>query len=236
MAFTGFSRATGAFLADLADNNDRLWFAENRERYDRDLLGPERAFVDAVGSAFAGIDQRVHADPAVNRSIFRINRDTRFSRDKSPYKTYADLWFWIGDDRKTAPAGYFVRIVSGAVWVGGGVHKLTDEQIRRYRIAVSDGLHGAWLEQILADLGAAGYEIGDATLKRVPSGFSAQQPRADLLRYTSVHAIVEESPPPAEFESEEFVDWCMERFAQTKPLVDWLAENLSGTDPPDMRL
>ena len=83
----------------------------------------------------------MHADSAVNKSIFRINRDTRFSKDKSPYKTYADMWFWIGDDRKGS-AGYFIRLVPDAVWVGGGAHWLSDPQLARYRAAVVDDTFG----------------------------------------------------------------------------------------------
>ena len=75
-----------------------------QRRYERVLLDRQRAFVDAVGAAFEGVDPRVQCVPAVNRSIFRINRDTRFSRDKSPYKTYTDLFFWVGETASPLPA------------------------------------------------------------------------------------------------------------------------------------
>ena len=234
MAFDGFPRGALTFLGDLAKHNDRTWFAENRARYDNDLLGPERAFIDTLGDAFASYDPRVHADSAVNKSIFRINRDTRFSKDKSPYKTYADMWFWIGDDRKGS-AGYFIRLVPDAVWVGGGAHWLSDPQLARYRAAVVDDSSGPVIERLLGDLGDQGYALGEQTLKRAPSGFSAQHPRADLLRYTAVHAIDETSPPPAEMQSAEFVGWCMERFARVRPLVDWLAETIGPAGPPKGR-
>jgi uncharacterized protein (TIGR02453 family) len=223
MAFTGFSADTLGFLADLAEHNDRAWFAENRGRYDSSLLEPQREFVDAIGSAFAEVDPRVRAVPSVDRSIYRINRDIRFSKNKSPYKAYADLWFWVGDDRKYS-AGYFLRMQPGEVWIGGGMHQLTDAQLAAFRSAVIDGVRGAALERILSGLTAEGFEVGESTLKRVPSGFSAQAPRAELLRYTWIHAIRKVSPPPPEFESEQFVAWCMDRFGQVKPLVDWLAE------------
>jgi len=235
MPFSGFSADSLRFLGELADHNDRVWFAENRERYERELLDRERDFVDAVGASFAALDQRVQAVPAVDRSIFRINRDTRFSRDKSPYKTHADLWFWIGDDRKSAP-GYFLRLVPGSVMIGGGAHQMTPGQIARFRLAVDDGIHGPWLERVLEDLRAEGFEIDDPSRKTVPRGFSAQHPRAELLKHIDLHAIRHFSPPPAEFTRPEFVDWSMERFARVKPLVDWLAEQLGGVSPPDMRL
>lgn len=225
MGFEGFSAGTLAFLTDLATHNDRAWFAENRARYESELLDRQKAFVDAVGAAFADIDPRVQCVPAVNRSIFRINRDLRFSRDKSPYKTHSDVFFWIGDDRRSAP-GYFLRIIPEGLWVGCGAHSLAPEQLARLRGAIVAAASGGELERILRELQAAAYEIGESTLARVPAGFSADSPRADLLRYTVMHAIAKVSPVPAEFESAAFVGWCLERFVQVKPLVDWLAEHV----------
>jgi uncharacterized protein (TIGR02453 family) len=223
--FEGFSAGTLGFLADLAEHNDRTWFAENRERYESELLGRQRAFLGAIGERFAGIDPRVRCEPTVDRSIYRINRDTRFTRDKSPYKTYADLWFWIGADRKCSP-GYFVRIVPSEVWIGGGMHLMSDEQLAAYRTAVGDASRGAELDRVLTAVRTAGYEVGDETRKRMPPGFSADHPRAALLRHTRLHALRRVGPPPAELFEEAFVDWCLERFAPVSGLVDWLASEL----------
>ena len=225
MEFSGFGPGTTTFLADIATRQDRAWFAENRARYEREVLDKERAFVDAVGTAFASVDGRVQAVPAVDRSIFRIFRDVRFSRDKSPYKTHADMRFWVGDDFKRGPS-YYVRIVADGVVVGGGAHQLQPDQITRLRSAIVASASGEGLERILGELGSAGYEVGEATLARVPSGFSADSPRAELLRYTMVHALRRVSPEPPEFASAAFVGWCMEQFVAVKPLVDWLAETI----------
>ncbi|NTU71419.1 MAG: DUF2461 domain-containing protein [Coriobacteriia bacterium] len=226
MTFDGFSAGTLSFLRELAANNEREWFTENRARFDGELLDRQKAFVDAVGVAFAAVDPRVQCVPAVNRSIFRINRDTRFARDKSPYKTYSDMWFWIGPDRKGA-AGYFVRIVPEGIWVGGGAHWLAPEHLARLRAAIIAPATGEELAAMLDGLTAEGYELGDKTLARVPAGFSAESPRAELLKYTAVHAIEKTEPVPPEFAGPEFVDWCMERFLRTKPLVDWLADAIA---------
>jgi uncharacterized protein (TIGR02453 family) len=235
MSFTGFTEGSLGFLAELSQHNDRAWFAENRERYERDLLGRQRDFVDAIGTAFAGKDQRVQAVPAVDRSIFRINRDTRFARDKSPYKTHADMIFWIGADRKAAPA-YWLRLAPASISIGAGTFSLTDEQLARYREAVVDGLHGQWLGHIVEDLAAQRYQISEPDRKTVPRGFDAQHPRADLLKHTQIHAVRTYTPPPEQLYGPEFVEWTMEHFAQVKPLVDWLADNLGGIFAPDMRL
>ncbi len=227
MGFTGFPADALTFLADLAEHNDRAWFSANRERYEASLLGPEKAFIDALGDVFATVDPRVRCEPRVDRSIFRINRDTRFSNDKSPYKTHADVWLWMGKDRKHSP-GYFVRIVPEGIWVGGGAHFMEAEQLARLRAAIDDGRKGSQLEHLMRELEAAGYEIGGKTRKRVPAGFSADHPRADLLLYTAVDAITVASPVPAEFYDASFVDWCVERFAPVSGLVDWLVDALGS--------
>ena len=224
MTFEGFGPGALGFLAELAENNDRGWFAENRARYERDLLEPERAFVEAIAGEFAKVDPRVRAVSSVDRSIYRINRDTRFTRDKSPYKTYADLWFWIGPDRKSAP-GYFVRLVPCAVWVGGGAHQLTDEQLQRYRLGVVSPERGPRLVSIVEQARSVGLEVSGEGLKRPPAGFSAQGAAAELLRYKWLHALRKVSPPP-ELGSAGFVAWCMHEFAAVRPLVDWLAETI----------
>jgi len=225
MGFDGFSHDTLAFLGELAHNNDRDWFASNRERYDRELLERQRAFVYAVGVAFEGVDPRVQCVPAVNRSIFRINRDIRFSRDKSPYKTYSDLFFWIGDDRKSAP-GYFLRIIPEGLWIGCGAHSLSPEQLARLRSGIVAPASGEEFAALLGGLEATGHELAEATLARVPAGYAADAARADLLRLTVVHAIRVVNPVPPEFYGPEFVDWCMDRFTDTTPLVNWLVEHV----------
>ena len=138
--------------------------------------------------------------PAVDRSIFRINRDTRFSRDKSPYKTHSDMWFWIGDDRKGSP-GYFVRIVPEGVWVGGGAHWLDPPRLARLRSAIVAPASGGELEATSRRADRCGLrDWASRTLARVPAGFSADSPRAELLRFTVMHAIVKVEPVPAEFD------------------------------------
>ncbi len=226
MAFEGFTEDTLAFIADLAAHNDRDWFAANKQRYESSVLGPEKEFVETIRAPLAAIAPGASAEPRVNGSIFRINRDTRFSRDKSPYKTHVDLWFWMGPERKTSPGGYFVRLTADSVWVGGGVHALSDAQLVRLRAAIAEEASGSRLETVLDRLRGAGYAVGEEAYKRVPAGYPSDHPRADLLRFGSLSAMQADLPVPQEFYSAAFVDWCIAHFAQTVPLVNWLAENL----------
>ena len=107
--FTGFPAETPRFLGDLAGNNNKAWFDANRAAYDEYWVAPAKQFVDAVGEALVDIAPRIEAQPRVNGSIFRVNRNIRFSKDKRPYKEHLDFWFWEGE-RKRAVSGFFMRI------------------------------------------------------------------------------------------------------------------------------
>ena len=94
LQFKGFSPDTISFFLQLRQNNNKPWFDAHRQMYNEAVMDPSRAFVEALGRRLATIAPGVHADPRVNRSIFRINRDVRFSKDKSPYKPYFASLFW----------------------------------------------------------------------------------------------------------------------------------------------
>jgi uncharacterized protein (TIGR02453 family) len=102
MAFEGFGKETFQFLAELGQNNERSWFEANRKRYEAYYLQPALAFIEELGPMLASaLPGGLRFEPRVNGSLFRVNRDVRFSKDKRPYKDHIDMWFW----RATARAG-----------------------------------------------------------------------------------------------------------------------------------
>src|SRR5689334_19383589 len=110
MAFAGFAPEALRFLADLRAHNEREWFHAHRAQYDSLLLEPSRDFVEAMGEELAPFAPDVNADPRVGGSIFRIARDTRFSKDKRPYKDHLDLWFWQGAGKSRERPGFWFRL------------------------------------------------------------------------------------------------------------------------------
>ena len=221
--FAGFPREGFDFLRDLAENNNKPWFEANRRGYDNGLLGPGRLFVSAMGMALSEFAPGIHAEPPVSGSIFRIHRDIRFSRDKRPYKTHFDMWFWQGSRHSRDCPGYFLRLTPDAVVVGAGRHRFDKATLEAYRTAVADERRGAALEQALAAVRAAGAEVAGAHYKRVPRGFAADHPRAELLRYNALHAWIEEPLPP-EVHAADFVDFCSERFRKVSPVQRWILD------------
>ena len=98
--FNGFPKETVKFLKNLAKNHKRDWFNEHKGDFDAYVTEPARGFVDAMGTRLMEIAPGIIAEPRVNGSIFRIYRDTRFSKDKTPYKTHLGIFMWEGEGPK----------------------------------------------------------------------------------------------------------------------------------------
>ena len=222
MTFTGFTLDSVAFLRSLAANNDREWFEANRDLYESQLLEPARGLVVELGARLRDLAPRIRAEPRVNGSILRINRDTRFSRDKTPYKTHIDLWFWEGGGPSREHPGYFLRLTASELMLGAGRHAFDAPSLERYRAAVEDARMGVALDRALKKVRAAGpYVIGGRELKRAPAGFSAAGARAELLMHTGLWAELTLDHPRQLF-GPGFADYCFERFREVRPLQDWL--------------
>ena len=188
--FDGFTPAAVEFLADLAQNNERAWFTPRKGEYERLLKAPMEAFVAALAERFAANDVPLLADP--KRSIFRIHRDTRFAKDKSPYKTHLAAGFrWIdeatgpdGVDQGAHAGGGYFQIEPGRPYVGGGLWRPERSRLDAFRRAVVDEP-----DRVAAALDDPGFRAEFGPLmsheqyKRVPPGWPADHPRADLLRH-----------------------------------------------------
>jgi uncharacterized protein (TIGR02453 family) len=221
MAFAGFPKETVRFLAALGENNDKAWFDAHRSDYESAFLAPAVAFVEALGPRLRKIEPDVSTEPRVNGSIMRINRDVRFSKDKSPYKDHMDLWFWTGDKKGWDSSGFFFRLRADRLLLGAGMHQFMPPALARYRQAVLDPKRGAALARVVEALRAEGYEVGTESYKKVPAGAPADHPRAALLRHSGLHAGWE-GKHPRELRAAAFVDLVAERFKAVAPLHRWL--------------
>jgi uncharacterized protein (TIGR02453 family) len=219
---TGFPPDTLAFLADLRRHNERSWFEANRSRYEAAYVEPAKAFVETVRPGLRDLVPRINAEPRVLGSVFRINRDTRFSKDKTPYKDHLDLWFWEGD-RKAAVSGLFLRIAPDGVVVGAGAHGFDRERLARYRAAVTGEASGAAVAGLVERLEVAGYDVGDETYKRTPPGFEAGD-RARLLRHSALHAAT--TLPAGAATSVDLVPVLLGHWDALAPLHRWLVAHV----------
>jgi uncharacterized protein (TIGR02453 family) len=227
-AFAGFPREGFDFLAGLAADNTREHFDARRAIYESALLQPAKDFVLALGEELrARVSPGLRVEPRVNGSILRINRDTRFSADKRPYKDYLDLWFWEGDAPSRERPGLFVRLRPATVVLGAGMHRFEPPALAAYRAAVADDGTGRALEQAIAEATALRrVACGGPAYKRIPRGFDPDHPRADLLRHGALYVSGEWNLPRA-VSGPAFVGWAAERLERMAPVERWLTATLS---------
>jgi len=226
--FTGFPPQTFEFLLGIAANNEKAWFDAHRADYDAHYLAPAVAFVSALGPRLQSeVSSKVQYEAKVNGSLFRINRDVRFSKDKTPYKTHLDMWFWEGERKGWDSPGYFLRFMPERVILGAGMHHLMPPQLKLYREAVIGESLGLELAAIAAEAEGQGFTVGYRTRKMMPRGFDAAHERARFLLHEDLTATWD-GGLPRETGSPAFVDWCVARFKQASPVNDWLHRALKG--------
>lgn len=215
MSFTGFGRGAMAFFADLAANNSREWWLANRARYDTEVRGPLERLLEDLAPEFG------------EAKVFRPNRDTRFSADKSPYKTNAAAVAAEGDG-----TSLYLSLSAEGLHVGGGGYHLARDQLARYRAAVDDERAGAELAAIAAELRAAKADVtGRSALKTAPRGFSADHPRIDLLRQDGLIGIWAH-PPRAWLHTAGAADRVAEGWRRLGPLNTWLRAHVGASSLP----
>ncbi len=220
--FSGFRSECIAFYASLRENNNKTWFDAHRNEYERYVMEPARSFVTAMGERLRDLVPGIHADPRTNRSIFRIYRDTRFSKDKRPYKTHMALFFWEGSGPKMECPGFYFHFDAEHLLLGGGVYLFPKHMLHAYRQLVVHPEHGKSLASLLDEIRIRkDYTIGGQHYKAVPRGYDGDHERAELLLYNGLH-IGKTEPIPDMLFSKELIHYCMDVFEILLPVHQWL--------------
>lgn len=225
-----------SFLQGLADNNNKAWFDAHRPQYQ----ALRQEFTNLVGEVIAGVgavDEAVRDLQPAN-CLFRINRDVRFSRDKSPYKTQFSAAICPQGRGTSLPSYYFQIDAASELLIGGGIYAPSPEQLahaRRFILA-----HPERLDQLFADplFRAAHGTIDGDSLKRPPVGIPESAPHLDILKRKQY--LVGKSYVVYEFADDALASLIIERFRATAPFIFWLREAVgapaagsSGDKGPD---
>ena len=191
--FQGFPKKSVSFLKNLNKNNSREWFEAHRADYDAYFVEPAMQLIEALAPVAASLDPPHQAVPKVNKSLRRIHRDTRFSKDKTPYNTHMHIVLWTGGHPNRS-AGTHLVLSHDHFGYGAGHWAFSGDGLERYRAAVQDGKARSELEAALGAAEKTGCIPGDPELQRVPRGFEADGAAAELLRRKGIVAMTRDRP------------------------------------------
>lgn len=222
-----FPQSTIDFLVKLSKNNSKEWFEVNRERFNADFLAPALQFVIDMGEKLSALSPNINAIPKIDKSIFRLHRDVRFSKDKSPFKTNMGLYFWEGRGKKMECSGFYFHIEPKHFFLGAGMYLFTKDQLTKYREIVSDTEKAKRLNEIISKLlKKKNFKLGGKTFKRTPRGFDPEYKYSDLLLHSGLY-IYYQSNSFDEMTKNNPVDFSFELFKEMFPLHKWCVENIA---------
>jgi uncharacterized protein (TIGR02453 family) len=218
--FQGFPKDFFAFFEDLKTNNNRNWFSDNKDRYYTSVVNPISEFIVCIAPRLRKISRHYVADPKPHGgSMFRIYRDTRFSKDKTPYKTHAGVQFRHEAGKDAHAPGFYVHLATDGIFFGGGVWSPAGPQLGRIRDYIADNAR-SWARIVNArkvkDVGG----IRGDSLKRPPRGFDAQHVHIEDLKRKSFYIMTEVEAEKAL--EPEFIDSVTEGFRRAMPLNRFL--------------
>ncbi|MBV7396500.1 TIGR02453 family protein [Mameliella sediminis] len=198
---------TRVFLTELADNNDRAWFRENKSRYDSELKRPAEKLLAQMAGWLAA-----KRGPVPRTKLFRPHRDVRFSEDKTPYHTHLHMMWSLPDGR-----AWMLGISTEYATAGAGLMHFEAAQMDRWREAIATN-RGENLSRMIE---AAGWRVDPPALKRVPAPYPADHPQEALLRCKGFVAWRDGLDQPLAVDPEETLK---QVFTGFEPLMDWLGE------------
>ena len=227
MAFT--QRAL-RFFRELARHNEKAWFEAHREEYESEVRQPMRKLIEDLDTRFAEFAPEIGGDS--KRSMFRINRDIRFSKDKSPYKTHAACWFHhrnaarsVGSEADAGSAGFYFHLEPGGrSMIGAGLWMPPRPQLNKLRDAIAKDAKG--FDRLARSIPRRFGGLDDeGSLKRMPRGYPEDHPAAKWLRFqsfTSGRTLTD-----AQVTNASLASLLAREYAALLPLVRWLNGALS---------
>jgi uncharacterized protein (TIGR02453 family) len=219
-----FTPAALRFFKQLAANNNKEWFEAHRDSYENDVRAPMRELVEELDVRFARFAPEIGGDP--KRSMFRINRDIRFSKDKSPYKTNAGCWFHhrsatrhVGGEANEGSGGFYFHLQPGQCFIGAGIWMPPRPQLNKLRDAIAEKPQ-AFIRMVESLPKRFGALSDESALKRMPRGYAEDHPAAKWLKYQSFTSG--RSLTDAQVTSAKLPAFLEKEYEALLPLVRWV--------------
>ena len=223
MTFNGFKKEAIEFLIDLEMNNTKVWFENNRHIWEENILKPNVAFVEEMGETLEMLVPMINAKPKVSGSLFKIYRDTRFSKDKTPMKDKIGIIFWQGSRHRMQSASYYIFYNIEQYYIATGIRTFKPPLLKAYRKYIQNKTNAKNLHEILEDIKAKGYQLPEQKYKRLPQGFKEDDEYSYLSKYNAIFGF-QTYPIDDVFFTEEILDKTFKVYQDMDDLRQWLYE------------
>ena len=227
--FQGFSKTGFQFLKDLKENNSKEWFEERRNIYEQHLRNPAKALIEEMDQVF--LHKELPFEASLKKSLFRIHRDTRFSKDKSPYKTNIGITFPViresnSKEAKTEIPGIYLHIETNACFIAGGLYMPDAKQLKSLRTRIE--LDWKLLDELNKNpefLKEFPDGLQGSKLKTMPRGFDPEHPGKEYLRMKQfiVMSMIQDSIT----QSEKLKQVLVNKAQAISPMMMYLEESVS---------
>jgi len=216
-----FNRKTIPFLQELAKNNNKAWFDQNRQRYEDEVRTPALEFIESMAQPLQKVSPHfIVSAKKVGGSLMRVHKDLRFAKDKTPYKTNIGIHFKHARGKDVHAPGFYLHIEPGEVFVGAGIWRPENTTLRHVRLLIDES-PTEW-KKLCRKLTKDGYEFSGESLKRAPKGFSEDHPLiADLKRKDF---IALQNLNPSSVTSKDFPREISRLFRAASPLVRFICD------------
>ena len=226
-----FTYELKSFLTELKSNNNKDWFHANKSVYEKVMKNPSREFVEFMRIRFSSLGLPYIAD--VKKSLFRVNRDIRFSNNKEPYKTNLGIYFPYTQSQTLAKASYtvgiYMHIDTDQCFIGGGIHMPEPPALKAIRTRISEEWQD--LEKIFAKpqfKKEFSSILEGESLKTMPRGYSADHPKADWLKLKEFLAMC--YVPEIDIYSDRIAQILEKKAVAIAPFLEYLLEAIEYTE------
>ena len=224
MEFNGFSKKTLLFLESIRQNNDKEWFEAHRNEYEQHILNPSRAFVEEFGEHLMALEPTINFSPKINKSLFRIYRDTRrMGAIKVPLKHRIGIIFWQGMASRMQSSSFYLHFSPDELFVAVGVRWFEKPMLDAYREYIKDDKRRANLAQVLKVLDSKGYKTIEKGYKRYPRGFTPDMSNIELSLYKGMATYKILEPSLIE-DGEKLIDTLYKIYEEMLPLQQLVYE------------
>ena len=221
LMFNGFSKKGIEFLQELSINNKKEWFEDNRHIWEDEIKKQTEDYVQDMGETLQILVPTINFKPKVSKSLFKIYRDVRFSKDKTPMKSKIGILFWQGDGHRMQSSSFYLHFDKDRYFVATGIRNFKQELLKTYRQYIKNDIRREELHNILEDLKTKGYKLPQPKFVRIPRGCDINDTYSYLYFYGAMFAYVERKIT-SRFYSSKFMNYSFEIYSNMHELQKWL--------------